>query len=73
MATTERQAKTTAERLTDTQRRDLGAIDRGLSRGEHYGACESLVRRGYLTGDWVTGYYVTVTGRAALALAGREG
>ena len=48
----------TRKALTPAQDRDLRQIGEGLSRGESYAACEALRRRGLVTGDWITGYYV---------------
>lgn len=56
-----------ATKLSEQQARDLRAVDQGLSRGESAATCESLCRRGLLRGDWLTGYYATKAGRAALA------
>lgn len=58
---------TRTTKLSDAQARDLRDVDGGLTRGESAAACEALVRRGLLRGDWITGYYVTRAGARYLA------
>lgn len=64
-------------RLTDAQQRDLRAIRQGYTRGESASTCEALCRRGWLKGDWLTGYDLTPAGRqmaeAITTVEGEEG
>jgi hypothetical protein len=56
-------------KLSDAAVGNLRDIAQGLSRGRSARSCESLVTRGLVVGDWITGYYVTARGLDVLARA----